>query len=451
MSVLGDHRDRRCRSDGGQGERGGESDRSDEPTEDRSDGRGEDELPGVLDSECATAPERAGDLRDGGERQPVRRRGQDRRDEQDAHRDRRIRPRGDGQRDHRHDDRYCDDAHRSQSAAHPIGPGSGDDTSEGAEDLGGGDDEAGADLVPAAVGDEPHQGVGPHDVLRNDEQDRREMDAREGHGTPVGIAEHACALGLRPSGSGRIHHADRAGDGCQPAREHGKRECPGDPVVARESRDDECARGDTQRHRHLPDAHREAALVRREPSDHHATARRIGAHGAGSRTHQQQAEQRGGGGAGQVQGGGRARESHRDGRDPESGGQRETFTEPVGDRAPHDEREHAAEDRCAGEGSGLREGEATLLVQGRDEEGDAVDDGGLGGLGEDAEGQDQPSAPTDVRSVHDSHYLRKSYRYMKSRSDSIPAAPGRRSQCARTVRLRTCALVELPARMVSRS
>ncbi len=36
VSVLRYHRDRRCGSDGGQGERRGESDRGDEPTEDRS-------------------------------------------------------------------------------------------------------------------------------------------------------------------------------------------------------------------------------------------------------------------------------------------------------------------------------------------------------------------------------------------------------------------------------
>ncbi len=150
-----------------------------------------------------------------------------------------------------------------------------------------------------------------------------------------------------------------AADGERDQEDRRDRERRRDPDPRGERRHDDGCRGDAERLRHLPDAHRETPTLAREPAHHHASARCARARRRGPREPENDAE--------------RQEVVHEHGDEREHRRQQQTARDDsplavaVGGGAPCHERQHHADGGCGRQQPGFGERQAALQVQERDE------------------------------------------------------------------------------------
>ena len=129
---------------------------------------------------------------------------------------------------------------------------------------------------PAAVAHQPHQRERPHDDLRNHQQDRHGVDAPQDLRSAVRIGQIGF-VGLVTRRPWWVDHRDGAHNRGHRAHRCGEQEGHRDAVAFRETRNHQGTQSDSQRLRGLPNAHHQAALLRRKPSDHESAAGRVAA------------------------------------------------------------------------------------------------------------------------------------------------------------------------------
>ena len=164
----------------------------------------------------------------------------------------------------------------------------------------------------------------------------------------------------------RVDHRDRAHHRGHRAHHCGEQQRDRDAVAFRETRNHQGAQPDSQRLGGLPNAHHQAALLRRKPSDHQSAACRV----AAGRRHAAEQQK----GADRDERVHRRRRERRRRRQRRTQRQHDPLADPVDDVAPRDQRRHHAEAGHRRQQARLRQIQAAFGVQRRDEERRAVDE-----------------------------------------------------------------------------
>ena len=266
--------------------------------------------------------------------------------------------------------------------AHRVRPASDQDAGQRAQSLGHRDELAGAHRRPVAYVHQQHQREGARRELRDDQQRGRAVDApqhvraavrvRRGPGRRLGRTRRVGREQRDQYGDHTADHGQEADGAAQAVRGRQRRH--------RQGRDAHAQRG-----RRLADAHRQAALLRREPAHHQAAARRV--HGRACRAghDQQQAERH-------HAVGGPCRARQRRGRPAQAGRDHHALAPAVGCRAPQVQGQYEAGGRRRDQQAHVREREVVVLAEGVREVGDAVHERAGGRLGGRSQGQHQPAA-----------------------------------------------------------
>ena len=232
-------------------------------------------------------------------------------------------------------------------------------------DLGGRHDRARRRGRPTAIGHQPHQRERPHHGLRNDQQAPRRRGCVKHRRPRYGLARSLGGASARGGAAGRSRPtAHTSADTAHTTA--GNNSAAATPWLS-------ANRGITKAPRPTPSGCAvcrmpidQSALVGREPSDHQSAARRV----AAGRRHATEQEER----ADREQGVAPTRP-----RTPRRGerrtqGQHDPFADPVDDVTPRDQRRAPVRSWASTTAGRPREVEAAFGVQGRDEEGGAVDE-----------------------------------------------------------------------------